>query len=101
MITKTQRPATWIWQEYRQDGATQTVMEDDRGAAFTRRILADIGEQTYAALKEHFFACPPEIPLDEFKATLRFLRFLTTLTDEERWETSGEQTLDASAYSLD
>ena len=101
MIGKTPRPSTWTWQEFRQDGATQTVMEDERGAAFTRRVLADIGEHAFAALKEHFFVCPPEIPLDEFKATLRFLRFLTTLTNEERWETSGEQQLDATRYTLD
>ena len=52
-------------------------------------------------LEEYFFACPPEIPIDDFKATLKFLKFLKTLTDEDVWETSGEEQVDASIYTIE
>ena len=97
---KKHRPASWIWTEY-QDGKARTIMENERGATFTRNALADIGERAYAELEEYFFACPPEIPIDDFKATLKFLKFLKTLTDEDVWETSGEERVDASIYTIE
>ena len=101
MSDKIARPAAWTWVEYTKTGEQQVVMEDERGAAFVRRVLADIGQQTGDVLREYFFACPPEIPLDDYKTTLRFLAFLATLNDDEKWDTSGEQQIDAARYVID
>ena len=97
--TKTHRPASWTWEEHAKDGTIETVGENERGATFVRKTLADIGKDTYDTLQGYFFACPPEIPIDEYKATLKFLKFLATLDDENVWETSGEEQIDASIYA--
>ena len=71
---KKHRPASWTWTEY-QDGEMITVTDGEQSAQTTRRTLAEAAEDAYDTLKGYFFAAPPKIPVEEYKATLKFLKF--------------------------